>query len=86
MAFRIFYYPKWLKGFYPESIWGFSLPKTSAKSIYLTFDDGPSSETSEWILDTLKLYEVQATFFCVGNNVVKRPDLYDQIIKDGHQV
>lgn len=86
MAIRIFYYPKWLKGLYPESIWGFSLPKKSPKTIYITFDDGPSSEATKWILETLKSYQVKATFFCIGNNVVKQPDLYNKIIQDGHKV
>jgi peptidoglycan/xylan/chitin deacetylase (PgdA/CDA1 family) len=62
-------------------------PDTQGKKIvYLTFDDGPIPETTPFILDTLKKYGVKATFFCVGENVKKYPELYTHIIEDGHFV
>jgi peptidoglycan/xylan/chitin deacetylase (PgdA/CDA1 family) len=56
------------------------------KTVYLTFDDGPIPETTPLILEILKKYGVKATFFCVGDNVKKHPELYKQIIEDGHTV
>jgi peptidoglycan/xylan/chitin deacetylase (PgdA/CDA1 family) len=54
------------------------------KTVYLTFDDGPIPETTPYILDTLKKYGVKATFFCVGENVKKHPELYRRILEEGH--
>ena len=56
------------------------------KSVYLTFDDGPIPESTPFILDTLAAYGVHATFFMVGDNVRKYPELYKQIVAAGHQV
>ncbi len=55
------------------------------KKIYLTFDDGPNPEVTPWVLDTLSAYNAKATFFCIGTNVMKHPQLYQEIIKQGHQ-
>jgi peptidoglycan/xylan/chitin deacetylase (PgdA/CDA1 family) len=52
--------------------------------VYLTFDDGPIPETTPYILDTLNQYGIKATFFCVGENVEKYPELYKRIINEGH--
>jgi len=54
------------------------------KTVYLTFDDGPIPETTPYILDTLKKYGMKATFFCVGENVKKHPELYARILEEGH--
>ena len=56
------------------------------RSVYLTFDDGPIPESTPFLLDTLRKYEVKATFFMVGDNVRKYPDLYQQVLSEGHQV
>lgn len=63
--------------------WGFSLDK---KAIYLTFDDGPHPDITPWILDFLKEKNLLATFFCVGENVVRYPEIYQRIIDEGHAV
>lgn len=52
--------------------------------IYLTFDDGPTTECTLKILDILKKHEVKATFFCVGDNANRHPELIDTIIAQGH--
>lgn len=52
-------------------------------AVYLTFDDGPT-ETTRWVLDYLQKEDVQATFFCVGNNLLRNPDIKERIIKEGH--
>lgn len=56
------------------------------KVAYLTFDDGPIPEATPGILDVLGKYGVKATFFAVGDNVLKYPDIYARVIKEGHRV
>jgi peptidoglycan/xylan/chitin deacetylase (PgdA/CDA1 family) len=60
-----------------------NLPQTG-KTIYLTFDDGPIPEVTPWVLALLKEYQAKATFFCIGENIVKHPEVFDQILNDGH--
>lgn len=55
------------------------------KNVYLTFDDGPIPEVTPWVLDQLRRYNAKATFFCVGDNVKKHPEVYTQILKEGHR-
>ncbi len=55
-------------------------------AVYLTFDDGPIPESTPFILKTLRDFGIKATFFMVGDNVRKYPELYKQIVDDGHQV
>ena len=55
-------------------------------TIYLTFDDGPIPEVTPWVLDTLAKYNAKATFFCVGDNVRKYPEIYTKVIEAGHAV
>ncbi len=72
---------KILKRFYPKAIW--EMP-TNEKVIYLTFDDGPIPGLTEWILDELEKYGAKATFFCVGENIHKYPDIFKKIKVRGH--
>ena len=58
----------------------------SENKIYLTFDDGPVPEITPWVLNLLKQENIKATFFCVGANVAKYPEIYNQIIEQGHSV
>lgn len=58
----------------------------SERAIYLTFDDGPIPEATPWVLDVLDHYGVKATFFVVGDNVRKYPDLYREVLRRGHSV
>jgi peptidoglycan/xylan/chitin deacetylase (PgdA/CDA1 family) len=69
---------------YPRAIW--RIPNEREKTIYLTFDDGPAPEITSWVLDILDRYNVKATFFCVGDNVRKYPDIYEEILRRGHRV
>jgi len=55
------------------------------KIIYLTFDDGPIPEVTPWVLDVLDKYQIKATFFCVGENAVKHPEVYREVLKRGHR-
>lgn len=52
----------------------------------LTFDDGPVPEQTPWVLDILDKYNIRATFFCVGDNVSKYPELYAEVRRRGHSV
>ena len=56
------------------------------KVIYLTFDDGPISDVTTWVLDTLREHSAKATFFCVGDNVKKHPSVFQSILTEGHAV
>lgn len=59
---------------------------TSEKVIFLTFDDGPIPEATPWVLEVLRGYDAKATFFCVGDNVRKHPEVFQQILEEGHAV
>src|SRR5690554_6218298 len=72
-----------LKFFYPQAIWR---KKQKEKVVYLTFDDGPIPKITPWVLDQLKELKIQATFFCVGENVKKYPEIFNRIKKEGHAV
>jgi peptidoglycan/xylan/chitin deacetylase (PgdA/CDA1 family) len=71
------------KKMFPNYVWDIA---TTNKELYLTFDDGPTPEITNWTLDTLKKYDAKATFFCIGNNVKKHPSIFKSIIKDGHTI
>lgn len=74
---------KFLRWIYPRAIWRMNKKE---HSVYLTFDDGPIPESTPFILQTLADFNIKATFFMVGDNVRKHPDLYQQIVDAGHQV
>ena len=57
----------------------------SDKKIYLTFDDGPIPDVTEWVLNILKSKDIKATFFCIGDNMKKHPEVYKRILAEGHQ-
>jgi peptidoglycan/xylan/chitin deacetylase (PgdA/CDA1 family) len=63
-----------------------TMPKTENPSLYLSFDDGPNSEVTPWVLDTLKKYNAKATFFCIGKKAETNPEIYSQILAQGHSV
>ena len=76
--------PKLYRMLFPKSIW--RIIQKDKKMVYLTFDDGPIPEVTPWVLDVLDQYNIKATFFCVGDNVRKYPDNYNEILKRGHKV
>ncbi len=75
--------PKWLRLLYPKRIWEMDVNK---KEIFLTFDDGPHASITNFVLDELKKFNAKATFFCIGDNVVKHPDVYRRMLNEGHSV
>ena len=78
--------PRIYRWFFPGALWRIPAPKGHKKNVFLTFDDGPIPEMTPWILDVLDKYDIKATFFCVGENVSKHPELYNMILKRGHRV
>ncbi len=68
---------------FPGTIW--RIPRKE-KTVYLTFDDGPIPEVTPFVLDLLREKGIKATFFCVGDNVRKHPDVFQQVLDEGHLV
>lgn len=75
--------PAVAKRMFPNYVW--DIP-TTEKIIYLTFDDGPTLSITNWTLDILKQYNAKATFFCIGNNIEKHPDIFQNILDNGHTI
>ena len=75
--------PKFIQILFPSIIWR---QKNYQNNIWLTFDDGPTPKVTPFILNTLKEENVKATFFLVGEQIERQPDLYNQIISDGHVI
>lgn len=76
--------PMLYRALFPGARW--RIPALDGRSVYLTFDDGPIPEVTPWVLDVLDQYGVKATFFCVGDNVRKYPEIFEEVIRRGHQV
>ena len=74
--------PVFFRGVYRKVTWR---RDNRLKNIYLTFDDGPIPEVTPWVLDILDLYDIKATFFCVGENVWRYPEIYKEILRRGHR-
>lgn len=75
--------PGFVKSLFPKFVWNVN---TQKKELYLTFDDGPTPEITDWVLQTLKEYDAKATFFCIGKNIESHPDIFKSILKQGHSV
>lgn len=75
--------PLVVKKMFPNYVWDMA---TDEQIIYLTFDDGPTPDISEWTLNTLEAFNAKATFFCIGNNIEKHPEIFQQILKKGHSI
>jgi len=75
--------PGFVKSLFPNLVWNIS---TDKKELYLTFDDGPTPIITDWLLDLLSQYNAKGTFFCIGNNIEKNPQLFLKIIANGHAV
>lgn len=75
--------PWLLKKLYPGLIWDVD---SNSRCIYLTFDDGPIPIVTPFVLNILKQYNAKATFFCIGDNVNKHPDIFAQVKNEGHAI
>lgn len=78
---RLFRIPKYTAWFYPRRTW-----YGEGQNVYLTFDDGPHPEITPWLLDELKNNQIQATFFWLGSQVAKYPELLERAIEEGHSI
>lgn len=83
---RILYqFPDWVQRWYPHALWRGDTGGI-APSVYLTFDDGPVPEVTPQVLDILDSYAVKATFFWVGENLLKYPHLAQEVVRRGHKI
>lgn len=83
MAFFMIKVPKIIKLLFFNQVW--NIPN-SENTIYLTFDDGPTPEITERVLEILDKYHIKATFFCIGDNVRKHPEIVQKILSKQHSV
>jgi len=77
------YVPGWIQKLYANRLWR---NENSHHKIYLTFDDGPVPGVTDYVLDILAQRGMKATFFMVGDNVRKYPDLAKRVSEEGHTV
>ncbi|MDB4999100.1 MAG: polysaccharide deacetylase family protein [Mucilaginibacter sp.] len=75
--------PWLLKKLYPNLVWN---TKTATRCIYLTFDDGPIPIVTPFVLNILKKHNAKATFFCIGDNISKHTDIFEQVKAGGHSI
>jgi len=75
--------PNLITTLYPNQVWRFS---SKEKNIYLTFDDGPTPEITDWVLETLGKFDAKATFFCIGQNIEQNSNVFNRIYNNGHAI
>ncbi len=75
--------PKIIQTLFPKYHWRI---KTEEKILYITFDDGPIPEVTPRVLEILSCYNAKATFFCVGENIKKYPNIFNEILEGGHRL
>lgn len=80
---RLFRPPRWIDWVYPSCTWRFVV---SDPTVFLTFDDGPHPAITPFVLEQLAVYNMKATFFCVGENMVRYPELVNAILEQGHRI
>ena len=80
MVHRVPFFLPWL---YPSLVW--QIP-TKQKQLFLTFDDGPVPGPTDFVLETLQKHNCKATFFCIGDNVRKHPEVFRKVVDQGHGI
>ena len=75
--------PKIAQSILKKAVW--NIPNNDRR-IFLTFDDGPTPSITNQTLDILKEHKIKATFFCLGSQVEKHPEIFQRIINEGHTV
>lgn len=83
MKFYFVKAPNLLKILFHKWIWSFTKKE---KVIYLTFDDGPTPEVTEWTLNELHKHQAKATFFCIGKNIEQHPTIFKKVVESGHAI
>ncbi len=76
--------PRVIQKLFPNFHW--TAPSTAAPTLYFTFDDGPIPEVTPWVIEQLAAFNAKATFFCVGDNARKYPELMRATLAAGHSV
>lgn len=77
--------PKWFRVMFPGVVFRMPPSAEGTKRVYLTFDDGPIPEATPWVLDTLDKFGAKATFFMVGQNIERYPELLEEVVRRGHK-
>jgi peptidoglycan-N-acetylglucosamine deacetylase len=80
---HFFSVPSTIQGLFRACTWR---KKCTEKTIYLTFDDGPHPTITPWVIEQLEVYQAKATFFCVGENVMRYPDVCSLLLSRGHRL
>ena len=75
--------PRLLQRMFPKRVWSFP---QDTNAVFLTFDDGPIPDITPWVIQELKKYDAQATFFCIGENIKKHPEIFRSLISEGHRI
>ena len=78
--------PRWFRWLFPGAVFRLPASPGGKKRVFLTFDDGPIPEATPWVLDVLDRFGVKATFFMVGQNVERHPELLEEVRRRGHAV
>ena len=76
--------PFWMRMIFPSGVIWKGDP--TGNTVYLTFDDGPDPEPTQFVLDQLEQYNFKATFFCLGDNVARHPEMFEKLKAAGHRV
>lgn len=72
-----------IKKIFPNYVW--EIPNDS-KKVFLTFDDGPTPQITQWVLSQLQKHNAKATFFCIGNNIESHPEIFERVLAEGHAI
>jgi peptidoglycan/xylan/chitin deacetylase (PgdA/CDA1 family) len=76
--------PAWLKRLFPKELcWHMPVDEPA---VYITFDDGPHPTATPFVLEQLRAYNAKASFFCIGKNVLEQPEIFRQIMAEGHTI
>ncbi len=75
--------PWWIRLGVPLAVWQ---QRSGAQTLYLTFDDGPTPRATEFVLECLHSYQARATFFCLGRQVARYPELFARVLAAGHSI
>lgn len=78
--------PPFIPKIFPKFIWEKPSFTSNIKTIYLTFDDGPTPEVTDFVLNQLNQFEAKASFFCIGKNIQENPEIFERIIQNKHSI
>ena len=82
--FTLHFIPIWFQKIFSKFYWKFESKED--KVVFLTFDDGPIPNVTDFVLEQLQKYDAKATFFAVGENILKNPEIFNKIINQNHAI